>query len=214
MLRSVICFTLLAGSGSLALADSTYNETLIHDTTSSVDIALDANTVLCSSADYGALYLKVGIPQLATLTLLDHQNVGAGAPCVAAGMCTPGHMPTDIIDAAHPTETVQIDVKAFRADEADSTAQTCDTTLIERVHVTIRGFEFTHERSSSLGSRRFADCVTSAAAPGSGDEAKTDSPDSTTTPKSGGCSSTGGGAGSGVLVVVLGAWLRRRRATP
>lgn len=210
MLR--LAFALLAGSGSLALADSTYNETLIHDTTSSVDITLDTNTVLCSAADYGALYLKVGMPELARLTLLDHQNVGAGAPCVAAGACKPGNMPADIIDPAHPTETVQINVRAFRADEADSVAQTCETTLIERVHVNIRGFEFTHERSASLGSRRFADCATAAAAVGSDGDTKADSPDapaSAPASKSGGCS-TGGGAGSGLLVVAIGALLGRR----
>jgi uncharacterized protein (TIGR03382 family) len=209
MLRLAISLALVAGSGSLALAESTYNETLIHDTTSSVDITLDANTVLCSSADYGALYLKVGLPELARLTLLDHQNVGAGAPCVAAGACKPGNMPSDIIDPAHPTETVQINVKAFRADEADSTAQTCDTTLIERVSVNIRGFEFTHERSAPLGSRRFADCSTTASAVGSDDGGKGDSPGAPAT-KSSGCSTGGGGAGSGLLVFVIGALVRRR----
>src|SRR4051812_369483 len=109
---SIVCFAVFAGPGSLALADATYNETLIHDTTTSVEIKLDASTVLCSAADYGALYLKVGLPELAGLTLLDHQNVGAGAPCVAAGACKPGNMPSDIIDPAHATETVDINVKA------------------------------------------------------------------------------------------------------
>ena len=45
---------------------------------------------------------------LAALTLLDHQNTGAGAPCVAAGMCEPGNEPADIIDPSCKTETVAI----------------------------------------------------------------------------------------------------------
>lgn len=198
--------TLLSGS---ALATPVFNETVVHDTTTSVEIDLNASTVLCSSADYGALFLKVGIPKLAALTLLDHQNVGAGAPCVSAGSCYPGHEPTDILDPTKPTETVAINVKAVRLDEADADTQTCTTTLIERVHVNIRGFDFFHEREAPLGSRAFADCV-STVAPVTDEDQPADDPGSVNEPKSGGCSASGGGSG---LLLALGALvtLRRRR---
>jgi uncharacterized protein (TIGR03382 family) len=211
---ALVSLGLLAASASVAAALPTYEETLIHDTTTPVEITLDADTVLCSSADYGALYLKVGLPELAKLTLLDHQNIGAGAPCVAAGICTAGNRPEDIIDPAHPTEAVQINVKAFRADEADATADTCSTFLVERVAVTIRGVEFTHERQAPLGSRPFADCaqpaaVGSGSAVASGSEGKSDG-ETVESPSSGaGCSATGSSAGG--LFVMLGALLLRRR---
>jgi MYXO-CTERM domain-containing protein len=197
-------------------------ETVVHDTTTSVEIKLDSTTVLCSSADYGQLFLKIGIPQLANITLLDHQNIGAGAPCVAAGVCQPGHMPADIIDPAHPTELVDIDVKAVREDDVDEAAHTCSTVLIERVKVNVRGFEFTHERTAELGSRPYEDCVTSTATgSGSGSAAnagsngsggKADGDGSTTAAPNGGCSVDGAGTGS-LALVVLGAalGLRRRR---
>ncbi len=211
---------LVLGTASVAAAFPTYEETVVHDTTTAVEIKLDASTVLCSSADYGALYLKVGMPELAKLTLLDHQNIGANAPCVAAGICTQGNRPEDIIDPAHPTETVQINVKAVRLDEADEAAQTCNTTLIERVHVTIRGVEFTHERTAPLGSRRFEDCAVpmaagSGSATGSGsDDDKADGQTPVVEEPSAGCSATTGGAGPAALVLALGAVLvpvRRRR---
>jgi MYXO-CTERM domain-containing protein len=197
---------LLSGS---AFATPVFNETLVHDTTTTVEIDLNASTVLCSSADYGALFLKIGIPKLAALTLLDHQNIGAGAPCVSAGACYPGHEPADILDPSKPTETVAINVKAFRLDEADAAAQTCTTTLIERVHVNVRGFDFLHERQAPLGSRPFADCDSSNVAPTDPDQ-PADDPGSVDEPKTGGCSTTGG---TGGVLLALGALvaIRRRR---
>lgn len=216
---------LVAGSLSTAAAVPTYNETVVHETTTSVEVDLNNTTVLCSAADYGATFLKILIPDLARLTLLDHQNTGAGAPCVAAGPCEPGHMPADIIDAAHPTETVQISVKAIRGDDADSDTQTCTTGLTETVKVTIRGVDFFHQRFAPLGERPYSDCVTSTAAPEEPtttptdpaaptdpDDDKADKPGAVEEP-SGGCNSTGPGSGY-VAFLLLGmlALVTRRRA--
>ena len=135
-------------------------ETLVHDTTTTVEITLDDSTVLCSSAEYGQQFLKILIPELAKLTLLDHQNAGAGAPCVAAGICEPGNTPSDILDPARPTEAVSIQVTAHRVDESDADTQQCETYLVERVKLDVRGIEFTHERAAALGTRPYEDCVT------------------------------------------------------
>lgn len=206
----------LLGLGSLAAADTgpTWVETVVADTTTPVELTLDSHTVLCSSADYGQLFLKVLIPDLARLTLLDHQNLGAGAPCVASGQCRTGNMPSDVIDPAHPTDQVQVNVQEVRLDEADPTAQTCTTTLIERVHVTIRGIEFFHEREAPLGTRAYGDCATSeATASGSGSDSKADGPGTSAPANSGGgCSTTGNGSGAALIAAALLAVRRRRRA--
>jgi len=208
-----LIFALLAVP-AVAAADTTYVETVVTDTTTAVDLKLDSSTVLCSSADYGSLFLKVLIPDLARLTLLDHQNIGAGAPCVAAGQCRTGNMPSDIIDPAHPTERVDVDVQEVRADEADSTAQTCTTTLFERVHVTIRGIQFFHERSLPLGTRPYSDCATSSPAAGSGSDAPADDPGTAPSePKSGGCNTAGGAGGLLAAATALVLVRRRRRLT-
>jgi len=204
---SVICFGLLAGAASTAAAEPLYAETIVHDTTTTMSVKLDAQSVLCSTADYGSPHLKVLIPKLASLTLLDHQNFGAGAPCVAAGACGPGHMPADVIDPANPDETVQLHVKAVRVDETDVAAQTCLTSLVERVNVTIRGLEFKHERSVELVDRAFSDCVQGAPLDGPADDPGVAEPK-----ESSGCSATGGSGsllalGLGLLVAV------RRRKT-
>lgn len=220
---TLLSIGLLGGAAATARAELAYHETLVHDTTTAVEITLDESTVLCSSADYGALFLKVGMPELAAVTLLDHQNIGAGAPCVAAGLCVPGNMPSDIIDAADPTETVDINVKALRGDSTDSTAQTCETYLIERVRVVIRGVEFTHERTAPLGSRPFADCVSSSVAdPGSQsatepepttEDGKADAHDTVEPTPGAGCSATAGGSSSALAALMLGAVAVLRRRT-
>jgi uncharacterized protein (TIGR03382 family) len=218
---------LAASSVSTAAAAPTYFETTVHDTTTSVEVDLNNQTVLCSAADYGATFLKILIPDLAKLTLLDHQNTGAGAPCVASGPCEPGNLPADIIDPADPTETVQINVKAVRGDSADDVAQTCETGLTETVKVTIRGVDFFHQRFAPLGQRPYADCVTSSIEPQEPDPT-TDpdpDPDTTTDPDqgkadtddkveepSGGCNAAGSGSSSlAVLALGLVGFVGRRR---
>jgi len=63
---------------------------------------------------------------------------------VAAGECAPfgDHAPSDILDDADTDETVDITVRETRVDEIDHDAQTCITSLRERVDLTIRGVPF------------------------------------------------------------------------
>jgi uncharacterized protein (TIGR03382 family) len=218
---SLLSLGFVAGSLSLAAAEADYRETVVHDTTTNVEIDLNSSTVLCSAADYGALFLKIGMPELAGITLLDHQNAGAGAPCVAAGICAPGNEPKDLIDPAHPTEIVPINVKAVRFDVVDKAAGTCETSLIERVHLVVRGIEFNHERQVELVSRKAADCTSGTSlfgeetGSGSGSSSgKTDESGKVDETEPGGGCSAGGGAGSAMAFVMLGAVaaFRRRRA--
>lgn len=209
--RTGMRFPILFAVG-LTISTAHASESVVHDTTSIVEVDLNSSTVLCSAADYGAMFLKVGIPELARITLLDHQNVGAGAPCVAAGMCEPGNMPEDIIDPAKPTELVNINVKAVRFDVADPMAGNCNTHLIERVRLDIRGTEFTHERYAQLGTRPLADCVTEGpAAPAlPPEDDKADDAAAARDAEMGGCSSSSSSTLAGSLVV-LGLLAGRRR---
>ena len=215
--------SLVLGLASSAGAAVESHEELVHDTTTSVDLLLTPETVICSHADYSATFLKVLIPQLASITLLDHQNTDAGAPCVAAGECAPfgDHAPSDILDEADTSETVDIRVRALRVDDIDHDAETCTTTLRERVHLEIRGVRFAHERWADLGSRPYADCISSAGdddvAP-SGDDDSDGKADelgaADEAPGAGGCAAAGSGGSSALALVLLGmvaAFRRRRR---
>ncbi|MGE3546650.1 MAG: hypothetical protein AB7L28_22170 [Kofleriaceae bacterium] len=191
----------------------TTKETVVHETTTSVEIALNASTVICSAADYSLTFLKVLIPELARLTLLNHQNLGAGAPCVAAGVCDSEHSPATIIDATKPTEQVDITVQAVRIDNIDDEAQTCTTTLRERVDLNIRGTAFAHVRFAELGSRPYSDCIES---PEALDDVRADDPgfaDEAAGSDAGGCATGGDAGGVVLLVTMLGGLVSLRRRT-
>ena len=163
----VILTALLAQAQAQAQAKAQYQETLQHSKTIEMTVALNEDSVLCSKADYGALFLKILIPDLAKHTLLNHRNLGAAAPCVAAGLCTDDNNPSKIIDVNNPTEKIVVKIDVYRAEYAESTGgfmpgepikQICAVTLIERVETTIRGRKFTHERLNDLDRRYLSDC--------------------------------------------------------
>ncbi|MGE0547005.1 MAG: hypothetical protein AB7O24_13050 [Kofleriaceae bacterium] len=211
-----LAFTSLAfvglGLGSLSVASAavTSKETVVHETTTPVEIALNAQTVICSSADYSLTFLKVLIPELAKITLLNHQNIGAGAPCVASGVCDAEHSPSTIIDANNPTELVDITVKATRIDHIDDQAQTCTTSLKEQVDLVIRGTAFMHTRFADLGSRPYSDCVAASGALG---DSPADDPGTLANevPEAGGCAAGGGAGGAALLMTMLGGLVSLRR---
>ena len=178
MRTTTLAAGLVLGLAANASAAVESREELVHETTTSVDLELTPDTVICSHADYSATFLKVLIPQLASITLLDHQNTDAGAPCVAAGECAPfgDHAPADILDDADTSETVDITVRAIRMDDIDHDAQTCTTTLKERVDLVIRGVPFAHERYASLGTRPYGDCISSTDDGDDGDEPAAEEP--------------------------------------
>lgn len=219
MRTTTLAASLVLGLASSAGAAVETREELVHETTTSVDLLLTPETVICSHADYSANFLKVLIPQLAGITLLDHQNTDAGAPCVAAGECAPfgDHAPDDILDEADTSETVGIRVRATRLEEIDHDAQTCTTSLRERVDLEIRGVRFAHERYAPLGSRPYGDCTSSAGdddVSPSGDGKADELGAAEEAPDAGGCAAAGTGGPSALALVILGialAAVRRRR---
>lgn len=128
---------------------------LVSDKTSLVSVALNPRTVKCSAADYSMPMLKVLVPGLAELTLLNHRNTREGAPCVAAGECGK-FRPEDILAAGEGTVSVPVRVILRKLAEVDG--EGCRVTLIETVHTKIRGIAFFHERRHELAERVAEDC--------------------------------------------------------
>ena len=129
--------------------------TIVSDKTTDVKVDLNSKTVKCSAADYSGPMLKVLVPGLADLTVLNHRNTREGAPCVAAGRC--GAVgPQDVLKSGEGTETVPVRVvlKKLVSVEGD----VCHVTLSETVHTTIRGIAFFHERFQEVADRAAADC--------------------------------------------------------
>lgn len=128
---------------------------IVSDRTSTVSAALNAATVKCSRADYSEPMLKVLIPALADLTVLNHRNTREGAPCVSAGAC--GAMgPRDILRTGEGVD--QIKVRVVLRKETAIEGEACRVSLIETVATTIRGVAFSHERVQEVAQRTAADC--------------------------------------------------------
>ena len=109
--------------------------------------------------------LKVLIPGLGNVTLLNHQNFGAGAPCVTTGeSCRsfgerPSASPEDILQGRPGVEKIEVVVTATRIEAIDHIQKTCTVTLRENVETQIRGKKLFHLRESELAARSYEDCV-------------------------------------------------------
>ena len=129
---------------------------VMSDKTTDVGVELDAKTVKCSAADYSGPMLKVRVPGLADLTVLNHRNTRECAPCIAAGRCSATLGPKDILKSGEGSETVPVRVvlKKVLSLEGD----VCHVTLVETVTTAIRGVPFFHERLQDVADRPAADC--------------------------------------------------------
>ncbi len=134
-------------------------ETVLQDATTPMTIVLDESTVRCSAADYSATFLKVLIPQIAEVTLLDHTNAGAPAPCIAAGPCTETMSPASIVDPQRATEAIELRVLRTEVTAVDHDQRTCHVSLREELFTTIRGVAFYHLRNGLDREPAYADCV-------------------------------------------------------
>lgn len=128
---------------------------IVSDRTTTVSVPLNTTTVKCSRADYAEPMVKVLIPALAELTVLNHRNTREGAPCVSAGSCLE-MSPNDILRGGAGVDQVKIRVVLRK--ETAIEGEICRVTLIERVTTTIRGVDFTHERAQEVAERTAADC--------------------------------------------------------
>ncbi|MBI3550896.1 MAG: hypothetical protein HY077_00135 [Elusimicrobia bacterium] len=132
-------------------------ESVVRDQTSVVPVDLNTKTVKCSAADYQAPMLKILVPALAELTVLNHRNTREGAPCVAAGRCMPGGAgPDDILKAGEGREKIAVRVVLKKTAELDG--EVCRVTLVETVSTKVRGVPFFHERRQEVAERSPADC--------------------------------------------------------
>jgi hypothetical protein len=188
----VLCTSQIAG------AAQTVRDMVVHTSKTMLDVKLDATTVSCAGGE-----LKVAVPKLGALTLMNHDDFSVGATALSAGPCAPGRMPIDIINAADPVDGVEIVVKAVRQDHVDTMAQDCTTYLVERAEATIRGVAFSSEGSSWLGYREVNQC--------NGGDSPADAPGQVEAPAESGCTASRGGTTSFALLLALGLVLRRRR---
>lgn len=119
-------------------------------------LAVDISTarVKLSGADYSTPLVKVLVPLLADVTLLNHRNEGEGAPCLAT---TDTMFPEDVIKNNPALENHKFVITLTKVAELDE-QHDCQVTLHEDIESNIRGFKFKHHRSIVVGTRHQDDC--------------------------------------------------------
>ena len=118
-------------------------------------VEISATRVKLSQADYSVPVVKVLVPELAAVTLLDHRNTGEGAPCLATSQT---RQPHDVIQNHPRIEEVEMTIYLVKNLSPNVVENSCDVSLTEHIDTVIRGFHFSHDRYLSVGVRQLADC--------------------------------------------------------
>jgi hypothetical protein len=122
-----------------------------------VVLPVDVSTtrIHLSKADYSSPVVKVLIPELADVTLLDHRNNQEGAPCMATYDTLSVE---DVIQGRPAIEKVKFNITLTKVAWIDREANICRVSLEENLQAKIRGFNFVHSRSTELPDRVVEDC--------------------------------------------------------
>lgn len=151
----VLAAPLAAMRGAALASKAKLDQAIVRDQTTEVPVDLNDKTVKCSAADYSGPMLKVLVPGLADLTVLNHRNTREGAPCIAAGRC--GAIgPKDVLKTGAGVDAVKIRVVLRK--ETSVEGEVCHVSLVETVSTVIRGIPFHHERVQEVAERSAADC--------------------------------------------------------
>ncbi len=148
---TLVSILLVQASASAELDKST----IISERAVTVNVDISKVKVRLSRSGYANPVVKILVPDLADVTLLNHRNSGEAAPCLA----TFDTMFPEAVVQNNPTiESVQMNITLEKLPTINSKTQVCDITLTESIRTNIRGFSFVHERRDVIASRDIADC--------------------------------------------------------
>lgn len=120
-----------------------------------LDVAIDPLNLKFSRAGYSLPVVKVLLPSLDDVTILDHRNFREKAPCLAS---FDAQTPEEVIQDRVGVEVVDFTIKLNKILSPDEKNNTCLVTLEETVEGKIRGFKFEHQRYLDVGQRNINDC--------------------------------------------------------
>lgn len=129
-------------------------ETVISSRTVTLPVELSSSTVRLSAAGYSMPLVKVLIPALASVTIMDHRNLGEAAPCMST---VDTKDPARVLLGKEGLENIDFKIELVRTAEVDH-QNVCRVHLIEKVTAQIRKLHFTHERFAEMPSRVAEDC--------------------------------------------------------
>ncbi|MDD0854406.1 hypothetical protein HBN50_14940 [Halobacteriovorax sp. GB3] len=138
-------------------------ERVLKDVTTPIMVKVTEENVRCSEIGYGFSELKLNVPSLRWLAVLDHSNAENLGPCVTAGACAnpdldrPGRSPLDII--INGEDLVKTDVRIILTEVFEKHDEQCFRSLEEKVELEIRGVPFKHFATKSIGTLPVEECL-------------------------------------------------------
>jgi hypothetical protein len=148
------------GFACVAHADVIRKEKVLSDFSPKLTVELTPATVRCIRGGYGAESLKITIPELKSYTIFRQTTSGETEPCINAGVCTPGSglNTGSILDPGKPNEAVVVNIKLVEVMDIDQERKICTRGLVETVAAKVRGINFSHSDSGSLGETSVEAC--------------------------------------------------------
>ena len=148
----IAALTSLVGFSAQAQTSSVVT---ISDQVHTLPVDLSTTKLKVTNLGYANLTLKVLIPELAEVTLLDHRNEGEEAPCMA----TFETLNKEDVLQGNP-EVIEADIRVVRRKIATPIVEKgiCSMRLEEQTETEIRGFNFVHYEAIGLPDRHIDDC--------------------------------------------------------
>lgn len=142
-----------------ALASAETLEREISRVSHNINVAVNAGSVRCSALGYGALELKVDVPDLDWAASFNHRQLGEGKPCMTAGVCGGDLTPAKLRAAGEGDVATVLEVVHREVAMIDRARGTCSRELVEEVELELHGISFHHRRSTPLLALTAAQCL-------------------------------------------------------
>lgn len=136
------------------LANADFKETIISKKTVTLPVDLSTTKLKFTDLGYSVPLVKVIIPQMAEVTLLNHRNVGEDGPC----LFTYDTFQVDDVLQDRP-EVIDTEFNITLKKSFFISDDVCKVTLTEEIEADIRGFLFQHSLSTAMPDRVAADCI-------------------------------------------------------
>lgn len=137
----------LISLGLSVTANAKSVERILKDSTSLIALDLNPKTVFCTPRGYGMNTVKISVPDLEWLAHLDHRVEGETFPCISGGLCA-DLSDDDVLRNGRGIDMVPMRVVLKEIITA-SPDLSCTRELVEEIHSTVRGKEFTHHAAGA-----------------------------------------------------------------
>lgn len=136
-----------------SLAQAQFTQTVINERTVVLPVDINSTRLKFTSLGYSSSLVKIIVPELAAVTILNHRNIGEDGPC----LFTYGTRLIDDVLQDRP-EVVDTEFTITLTKQAWVSGEKCHVELSETVTADIRGFFFQHQVVHEMPSRVLEDC--------------------------------------------------------